>query len=347
MSTEGPAMPIAETEGNKPKADSLLAEFQRCWQQLPYKGLFFSIFGTWVLVFHFLGTSTLGYVETPSLFGWLDWVYSRGTTMLAWGDDAHGYLIPFIVAVLFWSKRSELLALPKAHWWPALGIVVFASLLHIFGYMVQQARISVVAFFVGFYGITGLVWGFRWLYASFFPFFLFAFCLPLSGGPSEMISFPLRLIATKITAFISQTGLGINVIQDGSRIFDASGSYQYEVAAACSGMRSLTATIAMSVIYAFVALKSPWRRAIMIASAVPFAVAANVVRLMTIIVASEAFGATAGNFVHNSSLFSLLPYIPAFIGVLILGRFLQEKSPGPDRNLNPSLNLPNSKFETV
>ena len=341
-------MPTAQTGGqSSPAADSLLSEIKQCWGELPYKALFFSIFGMWVLLFHFLGTSTLGYVETPSLFGWLDWVYSRGTTILAWGDDAHGYLIPFIVLVLFWSKRAELLALPKAHWWPALAIIVFAAALHIFGYMVQQARVSVVAFFVGLYGITGLVWGFRWLCASFFPFFLFAFCLPLSGGPADTISFPLRLMATKITAILSQTGLGINVIQDGSRIFDASGSYQYEVAAACSGLRSLTATVAMSVIYAFVALKSPWRRAIMIASAVPFAVAANVIRLMTIIVASEAFGATAGNYVHNSSLFSLLPYIPAFIGVLVLGHFLQEKALVSNRDLNPNLNLPNSKLETV
>jgi exosortase len=185
----------------------------------------------------------------------------------------------------------------------------------------------VVAFFVGLYGLTGIAWGFQWLRSSFFPFFLFAFCLPLSGGISETISFPLRLFATKITAVFSQAGLGISVIQDGSRIFDASGSYQYEVAAACSGMRSLTATVAMALIYAFVAFKSPWRRALMIASAVPFAVAANVVRLTTIIVASELWGQEAGNYVHNSSWLSLLPYIPAMAGILILGHLIREDRP--------------------
>jgi exosortase/archaeosortase family protein len=104
-------------------------------------------------------------------------------------------------------------------------------------------------------------------------------------------------------------------------------------------MRSLTATVAIALIYAFVAFKSPWRRAIMIASAVPFAVAANVVRLTTIIIASETFGQEAGNYVHNSSWLSLLPYIPAIAGVLFLGHLLREDRPpksGEARSLIPA-----------
>ena len=97
-------------------------------------------------------------------------------------------------------------------------------------------------------------------------------------------------------------------------------------------MRSLTATVAIALIYAFVAFKSPWRRAIMIASAIPLAVAANVVRLTTIIVASETFGQEAGNYVHNSSWLSLLPYIPAIAGVLFLGHlFREDRSRGNGR----------------
>src|SRR6185436_12799420 len=293
MNTEATATPAPRP--------GFLDELRSCWQQVPSKPLFLGLAALWFALFHFLGNSTLGYVDTSSLFGWLKWIYSRST------DDEHGYLIPFIVAVLFWWKRDELLAVRKEPWWPAIVVVLFALALHALGYVVQQARISVVAFFIGLYGLTGVAWGFRWLRASFFPFFLFAFCLPLSGGPSEKISFPLRLMATKITALFSQTVLAINVYQDGNRIYDPSGAYQYEVAAACSGMRSLTATLAIALIYAFVALKSPLRRAIMIASAVPLAVAANVVRLTTIIVASEAFGHEAGQYVHNSSWLSLLP----------------------------------------
>src|SRR5207237_4709487 len=98
---------------------------------------------------------------------------------------------------------------------------------------------------------------------------------PLSAV-GESITVPLRHLATRITAVICHVGLGINVIQEGTRIFDANGAYQYEVAAACSGIRSLTAIFALTAIYAFTTFKSPWRTMLVTASAFPLAVAANV-----------------------------------------------------------------------
>src|SRR6185436_7126557 len=97
-----------------PANGGFIAEFQRCWRLFPYKGVFFAILGLWLALFHFLGNSTLGYIDTPSLFGWLRWVYSRSA------DDEHGYLIPFVVLMLFWWKREELLKVEKRHWWPAI-----------------------------------------------------------------------------------------------------------------------------------------------------------------------------------------------------------------------------------
>ena len=57
----------------------------------------------------------------------------------------------------------------------------------------------------------------------------------------------------------------------------------------------------------------------------------NVFRLALIILAAEVVeaakpgsGQAAGNFVHDNGLLSLLPYVPAFVGVLILGRVIKE-----------------------
>ena len=40
--------------------------------------------------------------------------------------------------------------------------------------------------------------------------------------------------------------------------------------------------------------------------------------------AESGGGQAAGNFVHDNGILSLLPYIPAFIGVFILGRIIKE-----------------------
>jgi len=308
---------------------TLIEEGKRVWRQMPYKGPFLVLLTVWLLLFHRLGNSTLGYVDTTSLFGWLSYVYRSSV------DNEHGFLMPLVVLGLLWWKRDELLSLPKQPWWPSLILLSLALALHVVGYLVQQTRLSVVAFFAGVYSLMGLMWGFAWLRGTFFPFFLFVFSVPLATL-SEPITFPLRLMATTITGWINQGVLGIGVICDGTRIFDPNGAYQYEVAAACSGIRSLTAIFALSLIYGFVVFGSIWKRLAMVLAAVPLAVAANVFRLTMIIVASEAFGRASGEHVHASGWLSMLPYVLALGGVFLFGGWLrklppEEAKPGLDK----------------
>ena len=48
------------------------------WRRLPDRGILLALLAAWVALFHFQGASTLGYVDTPSLFGWWLWVNTRG-----------------------------------------------------------------------------------------------------------------------------------------------------------------------------------------------------------------------------------------------------------------------------
>jgi exosortase len=245
-------------------------------------------------------------------------------------DDGHGVLIPFAVLALFWWKREELLAQELRTWSPGLLLVGSALLLHVIGYMGQQPKLSVMAFFIGIYGLTGLAWGPGWLRKSFFPFFLFGFCVPL-GLQSQFISFPLRLLVSKLVEIVANGVFAIDVVRDGTSLSNATGHYQYEVAAACSGLRSLLATIALSMIYAFVSFSRNWKRLVLILSAIPLAVLGNLVRMMAIIIAAEIGGQDWGNAVHEGGpmgLYSLLPYLPAFGGLLFLGYMLRERNPG-------------------
>jgi exosortase len=300
-------------------AEGLSEEIRAAWRQLPDKGLFFVLLGAWLALFHFLGNSTLGYTHTPSL---LLWMYQAYCTSGLEGEDGQGLIIPFLVLGLFWWKRKELLALPLRGWGPGLLLVAAALALHILGYVVQQARISIVALFIGIYALTGLVWGTRWLRASFFPFFLFAFMVPL-GSYATKITFPLRFLVSWIVEHLFDDVLGIGVMRVGTQLFNSLGTYQFEVAAACSGIRSLTSTLLAATVFGFIVLRSPWKRAVMIASAVPLAVIGNVLRLSLIVGASEFFGQDAGNFIHENTFFSLLPYVPVFLGLMYLSRWLE------------------------
>ena len=300
--------------------DSLSAEIRACWRALPDKGLFFGLLAVWLLLFQFLGNSSFGYIPTHSLFYWMIVSYNRESVV---ADDAHGNLIPFLVIGLMWWKRKDLLSQPLRNWWPALFLVLLGLLTHVTGFIVQQQRLSIVGLFVGLYGLTGVVWGPRWLYASFFPFFLFAFMVPL-GSLTEPVTFPLRIMVSWIVEHLFNAVLGVGVIRQGTELLNALGTYKYEVAAACSGMRSLISIFLVAVSYAFLVFKSPWKRVVMIAASLPLAVVGNVVRLGTIVAAGELKGQSAGNYVHEDPLISMLPYIPAFIGMMYIGRWLEK-----------------------
>ena len=197
--------------------------------------------------------------------------------------------------------------------------------------MVQQPRISIVALFAGIYCLMGLAWGRQWLRESFFPFFLFAFCVPL-GWYVVAITFPLRVLVCKLVAWISNYILQIDVLRVGTALTDPTGHYQYDVAAACSGIRSLFATFAVAIIYAMLGFRTWWKRGLLIASAVPLAVLGNIVRMLSIIIAAEIWGQEGGNYVHEGGpygVLSLLPYVAAFGGLLLLGHWLRESPSKP------------------
>jgi exosortase len=299
-----------------------------CWQRLPDKGLFFGLLAAWLVLFHCLGNSTFGYVDTASLF---QWMYNAYNSKSPTADDGHANLIPFVVLALFWYKRKELLAQPLKIWSPGLLLVALGLALHIVGYVIQQPRICIVGLFTGIYGLMGLTWGAKWLQASFFPYFLLGFMVPL-GSLTEPITFPLRLLVSKVVEFISGTVLAMDVGRRGTVLYSTSGHYQFEVAAACSGIRSLMAITAISVIYAFTAFKSWNRRAVLIAAAVPLAFLGNAFRMMVIVLAAEFGGQEWGNYVHEGGpmgILSLMPYVPAILGLMMLGRWLEKFEPRP------------------
>ena len=295
-------------------------DFLDCWRRLPNKGFFFFLLAAWVAVFQFFGNSTLGFIKSPSLLVWMYLAYMPSEM----GDDGQGYLVPFVVLGLFWWKRKELVALPLKLWWPALFLVGFGMFLHVLGFGVQQVRISIVGLFVGIYGLMGLAWGPEWLRRSFFPFCLFVFAVPL-GTLAQSITFPLRLFVCRIVEAISHF-ISIDVVRDGTALKDPSGHYQYEVAAACSGITSLISTVLFAFVFGMVSFRAWWKRGVILASAVPLALLGNVVRMLTIIIAAEIGGQEWGNKVHEGGpgrIFSLLPYIPVFIGIFVIAHWLR------------------------
>jgi exosortase len=291
-------------------------ELPRVWAAIPDKGLFLGLLAAWLLVFHFLGNATYGYIDSASLFSWLKNAYDAPGS-----DDAHGNLMPFVVLALFWWKREDLARVTPRAWWPGLFGLAGAMGLHVLGFAAQQPQVSVVAMFAGIYALMATVWGWRLAIAAFFPFVMFVFCVPLSGV-AEPLTVPLRGVSADVAVFVSRDLLGIPILQVGVQLVDPHGRYTYEVAAACSGMRSVITLLALTTAYGWVNFDAWWKRGFVISLAIPLALMGNVFRLVSIVIAAEAFGQEAGAFVHDW--FGFVTFAMALGVLMLVGHWLSE-----------------------
>jgi len=82
------------------------------------------------------------------------------------------------------------------------------------------------------------------------------------------------------------------------------------VEAACSGMRSLIAVFLLATIYGFFVFRSPWKRLLLMALALPFSVLGNLARMLLIIMAAELGGQSWGNYVHEGGPLGIISLVP-------------------------------------
>ena len=311
------------------------AEWREFWRSLPLRWACLALGILWIVWFAIQGNSTLGYVNSPSLFTWWIWVHTRGVfdedgsfnlSKFVNSDTIHVWFVPLVVFLLIWSRRSGLMALPKRIWWPAMAVFVVALLFHLTGFIVQQTRLSIVGFVTGIYALMGLFWGRAWLRETLFPFLLFAFCVPVPNG-GEMVTFPLRRLSSEASVAVSNYLLGLNVVCVGTQIFSVSGRFQYDVAPACSGIRSLQTLLAITAIYGYFSFSKLWKRLFILFLAFPMAVAGNVLRITSAILVGEVFGEKAG--VRIEQPMGLLTFPLALLALFAIGHWLREKPAVP------------------
>lgn len=180
---------------------------------------------------------------------------------------------------------------------PKLALAMMAGLaIHLLGYAVQQTRFSIMAVLIFGWGAMRLGGGKRWGDATLFPLGLLIVAIPM--GVLDSVGFHLRLGVIATTEMI--TGLvGIDLVRNGTQLFSPDGSYQYDVAAACSGVRSLMAMLALSAIIGYLGPRSWVRRSGVFLLAFLLTFIGNVVRISAIVFAGEWFGQTAGEIVHD------------------------------------------------
>ncbi len=118
-------------------------------------------------------------------------------------------------------------------------------------------------------------------------------------------------------------GVGIHVIINGTQLLSPDGRYDYDVAAACSGVRSLVALTALSLLIGYLRFRPFWVRGCMLALCFPLVFVGNVVRIVTIVVAAQMGGQAWGDRIHEAMGFAVF--------AIVLGGVLRRRRLSPDK----------------
>lgn len=208
----------------------------------------------------------------------LVWLWGRWT-LSVW-HHAHGLLIPPVVAYFIREELQGVKHLPASSSAWGFAILVPALALHALDAGMHTELLSAVALVMAMPGLSLLFLGVARTRAILFPLFFLAFALPIPLALTEAVHLQLRYLATAGTSAIVPF-LGIPLFVEGTTLHMATGTLQ--VADACSGFSTLYAAVAVAFLTAY-STRSPMRRVLVLLSAAPLAIVANIVRVVALVV---------------------------------------------------------------
>ena len=188
-------------------------------------------------------------------------------------------MIPLISGYLLWKDRRELaetIALRRGAGARALIALTAAMGLYILGNGAAEyftVRLSFVL------ALTSLAWyffGAPFLKRAWFSLLFLFFMIPWPYVIYYAATFPLQLLATKIS-MVALNIVGVPAVRDGNIIHLP--GISLEVAEACSGVRSMISLLALGALYSYLTQKRLWARGALFLSTLPIALATNAIRV--------------------------------------------------------------------
>jgi exosortase len=243
----------------------------------------------------------------------LTWLYERWT-MSVW-QHAHGLLILPVVIWYVWQELREFSGVPTDTTAWGFVLLVPALLLHAVDAGLHTMLLSAAALVVALPGLSLLFLGIERTRAILFPLLFTAFMLPIPLRFTESIHLVLRHIAARGSEFLLPL-VGIPTYLDGLTLQLPRGSLL--IADSCSGFSTVYASLAVACLAAH-ATHHRLRRTIVLLSAVPLAIGANLVRVVLLGILVQWRGVDIlHTWMHPAS--GVLTFVLALPLILWIGR---------------------------
>lgn len=246
----------------------------------------------------------------------LVWLWER------WMNDefyGHGMFIPIISGYIVFRHLPQIRALPRRDFAFGLPVMAIGIAAHIAATWLDVNFPSGFAFILTLYGLVIWLWGWPVARAVAFPFLYLVFMVPVARFLVDQYAQPMQRMSAAAGGAVAGA-IGIPAVIDGTKI--SIPEYTFEVAIACSGLKSAVSMTALGALYAWLVVAPFWKRATIFAASLPVALLANGSRITLTLVLARTFGPKAAEgFTHTAS--GIVVFLVALVGLFMVGAILK------------------------
>lgn len=283
-----------------------LAESLRRYKPSPERAFMFLlsvVAACWLFISY--GSDSDVAMEPSSIFSWVS---------MQWKSEnfKNNWMMLLFSAFVIYRNREKIIEAEVRPSLVGLAVVIACLAIHVLGFRTQLPRLSLGASVGVFWGIPFAIWGWEVAKLLLFPagYALLCFC----GSLLLEVTMPLRLMASSI-ACVFMHGVGIEAVRRGTVVFsNAGGGFQFDVADACSGLRSLIVMTALAAPYAYLTMTGFWRRLILFSMSIPLAMLANALRIFSLGLVAEWLGMDLAMMLYHD----LSGFLVFFLSILLL-----------------------------
>ncbi len=220
-------------------------------------------------------------------------------------NQEHSKMVPLIALGLIWYHRHDIRKAEKRGsnqglWFVAIGIALFLLSARC---LQPRFALSSVPFLI--YGSVLYLWGRQVARIVLFPCAFLIFMVPVAA--IEQGTFRLQFVITSAVGFLSNL-VGIKIQALGTTLTAVDGSFNFQIAEGCSGIRSLTAMAMITAIYVHLTQNKLWKKLTIFAFSIVFAIAGNIGRIFTVVLVAKFIDPKlASGIYHDYSGFVFFP----------------------------------------
>ena len=212
-------------------------------------------------------------------------------------EYSHGFLIPLISAYIIWTKKDVLRLSPMHPDARGIFIVITGAALLILGYVAFEPFTRRFSLIVTMLGLIYFLCGSSIARVLVFPAGYLIFMIPIPYIIMKTIAVNLRLVSARVTSYTLNLA-GIPIVREGVNL--ELPNISLEVADLCTGVLSIVAITALSVLYAYFTQRHLLSKFALVVFSIPIAIFSNMFRLIVTVGLAYSFGEKAlGSVIHQ------------------------------------------------